>query len=145
MDEPREAGKGVELGSGLSILGSILAAFGPLLPWWKVTTTTLGIELSTITGTEAWLGIVAFIGGVTALGTSAYLYERINRKGSLGFVVLGGGAIAFVCSVIGATSGASILGTTFKVSSQVGIFISLLGGLITAMGGYLQTREGSEP
>ena len=143
-NEPRGAGKTIQLGLGLSILGSTLAAFGPLLPWWKITTRTLGIELHAVTGTEVWLGVVAFIAGVTALGTCTYLYARTARKGSHGLVVLGAGAIAFVCAVIGAARGAWILGTTFQVSSRIGILISLVGGLITTVGGYLQTREGSE-
>ena len=141
--QPKALGKDVDVGLGVAILGSILAAFGPLLPWWKITTLQMGIQLSTVTGTGAWVGIFAFAGGITALRASTYLYVKPERRGTLGLVILAAGAVTFTCSAFAAFSGENILDTIFKVSNQIGIFISLTGGLIAAIGGYLQSREGS--
>lgn len=141
--EPRVDGKTVDTGMGLAILGSILAAFGPLLPWWKVTTPHMGIQISTVTGTGAWFGVVAFVGGITALSASTYLYVKPERRGTLGLVILGAGAMTFACSAFASFDGKNVVHTIFRVGTQLGIPIALAGGLISAVGGYLLAREGS--
>ena len=139
---PRQ-GAQVDVWLALSILGSILAAFGPLLPWWRVRTLRAGIRVATVTGTGVWLGIVAFVGGITALATCTYLYTRPDRRGTLGLLVLGGGIVAFMGSALAILNRSHFVVTIFRVDNQIGIFMALAGGLIAAFGGYLLAREGS--
>lgn len=133
----------VDIQLALAILGSILAAFGPLLPWWKTSTRQMGIQASTVTGTEVWPGVVAFVGGIVALSACTYAYTRPDRRGILGLVIVGAGATAFLGSVLAVSNSEHLVDTILRVSSQIGLVVSLAGGFIAATGGYLLTREGS--
>ena len=138
--EPRAA---ADVWLAVATLGSILAAFGPLLPWWKVKTLQFGVQVSTVVGTGVWPGIISFAGGITALVACTYLYAKPDRRATLGLLVLGAGTVAAATSVLAAANSEHLVVTTLNVESQIGILLSLAGGSVAAIGGYLLTREGS--
>lgn len=147
------------------LAGGLLGWAGVLLKWFKVSVsfgggTFLGQNVpglnrsATISGTHDWTGVIALIAGVAvmALGLAvAFLPERGTKKTAAmaaavgGVVVLLMAVIAFVRvnSVVGIPAGLGgfMRDLTIDAGAAIGLYVSALGGVLGAVGGFLGTKD----
>jgi len=133
----------VALGKGaiVGILGGIVAMVGAMLPWWNVTASAGGFSVGLPVLGIFWIGgILALVFGILGLVFSA-LKQPV--MGILALVM--GLLVAVVSMVYGAmvpTASVSAGGASGSITAGFGYWISLIGGLLLAIGGAIGFIEG---
>jgi len=147
-----ERKRGRPLGLAISIVGGAIASFAPLLTWWKMSLSLLeGAALEDLpsrTGVQSIPGLICLVGGLTILMIGVLLTTKpLGRRARLDLgsavmvagIVVAGGAVWALMS----TGGIDPL-DGFVISPQLGIKVTLLGGVIAVPGGYLLMREAQQ-
>lgn len=141
-EEPSSPRRKTPASPGLAagVLGGALASFGPLFPWWRETMG--GIELGKIGGLQAWPGQVCLAGGIAILVVAIVLTSKPHAPGRFGEVILAAGGVVTGAAIIAVFAGRSITGSFTEIGPEVGIYLTLPGGALAVVGGYLHRREG---
>lgn len=126
-------GKGAIVG----ILGGIVAIVGTMLPWWQVTASAGGY----ISVSVPLLGIFT-LGGLLVLvfGVLGLVFAALNKPVTQVVALVMGLLAAVIALVMGAfvpTVSVSIPGASGSITAGFGFWISMVGGLLLAVGGAL--------
>jgi len=125
----------------VGILGGIVAMVGAMLPWWNVSASAGGFSVGLPVLGIFWIGgILALVFGILGLVFSA-LKQPV--MGVLALVM--GLLVAVVSMVYGAmipTASVSAGGASGSITAGFGYWISLIGGLLLAVGGAIGFVEG---
>ena len=140
----------------LAAIGGFAAAVGVLLGWWDAEAYRASeifgneqVESRVLLGTAHWSGTVALVLGflVTLAALAGLVLARadVRRVAALaslvgGVLVMGAAAVGFAqtAGVAEAQVGGAGLGVDAGVGG--GLYLSALGGLIAALGGFLALR-----
>ncbi len=130
--------------------GAILMVLGLLLPW--VTFSVAGLTVISYSGYSLYL--LALVILAAAAASLYFTYQYMQKK----FVTiqdsygnLGLGAVSFILIIIGylvtSVPGAGLLSGYIDIpkSPALGLFISLIGAILMAVGGYFNMKQSAQP
>lgn len=139
-----------------SVLGLLLTVLGSLMGWLVVTADQdaaaqlddIEAGTTTFTGTDLGFGAITLLLAVVAavlLGLVLWRYRAAGRK--TGLVVMLAGLVAGGVAVVGIVLTGALIGQAdqlqgVSVDLGVGIFVTLLGALLTLSGGVLRLAAG---
>ena len=144
----------------IGIVGAILMVVGVFLAWAEIN--ILGVSLGTVTGWEifsnsdakeivsyTFVPLIALIGGILSivlmiLPTFASIdkYEKANKI--LGIIAIIIAIAVIIFGILFMTQSWDVLGSTISMSSyvQYGFWLTLIGAIITAIGGLMPIAKG---
>ncbi|MEX1046752.1 MAG: hypothetical protein WD757_04005 [Actinomycetota bacterium] len=128
-----------------TIVGGAICAFGPLFPWWQESLGDIQtLDPSSFGGLQAWPGLVAEALGVLILVLGILLFGAPEKRKQLnvgsGVMAAGGGCAALALfAIVGSKNLFS--GEVIGVRPLPFVYLTLVGGLLAAVGGYLLMRE----
>lgn len=144
MEQPSRTRDQLSIAAGAAAVGGLLAFIGVYLDWFTVTTAA-GSRASD--GTADWTGIVAAIAGLAALlggGAVMVMKDSAVTKFGAGLAAVGrvfAAAGALIALLRLDPIAAGIAGGPASGSGAVGLWLSLIGGLVAMLGGWQAQRE----
>jgi hypothetical protein len=124
-----QAKRGMSLGDGVVALGTAVTLLAVLLPWWD---TGLGVTANGLHD-WGWLSFFALLLVATLLLARRLVGQRLRLSVSDGVAYMLGGAM----EMAGAGVFWAVNNTRIPGAVRYGVFIGVVGGAITLVGGWL--------
>ncbi len=156
-------GSGSSTGAMIAAGGGVLAVIGAFLPWFK-STVSYSTELfggaipdqsEAFSGMKDWTGIVALLAGLVVAGAAGAIIA-MKGQGSAGMMATlaaVGGIVVILAAILGFvriknTAGAAVDqlgalggGVDISTGAGLGLYLSAIGGLLGAIGGFKAKGE----
>jgi len=131
------------LGPPVAVAGGTLECLCPLLPWWSRSTERLGIPEGSVGGLRGWPGFICLAAGAAVLLAVAHRYAKPESGArTAGTIALLAGLLGAVAAMQGTASPSSFVGYPgISVQVMPAAYLAGIGGLLAAVGGYMQLKE----
>jgi hypothetical protein len=149
---------GFSSGQILTTMGGIISIISIFLPWFQATSATSSLSVNGLfsaTGSGMLRGLVGensnwgFQGlgvlglGMVSIAAALILHDKIRSSAMIacGILIIGGGVVNLWSLRDIALFSGSILGEVVKAGAGYGLYVVVIGGIVTAAGGLMERRD----